>query len=788
MSSSLPQAVLVLSILLQMTAAFLALRLVRGEEQRWSWWLLAGALLIMAVRRLLTLVESLLWPGQFTLNLPPELVALAISVIMVLAVWGMAPFLAAQRRRSRLYRRIVEASWEGILILDETGRTTFVNQRLADLVGLPRRSLLGRPLADLVTPETRETTTTLLAKRAGGAGTVDLTFSSQRRGVVCTLASHAPLLDEQERYTGALLMVTDINDRRRMEDALRHSEQFVRSTMDALAQRVAILDDQGTIRAVNRRWREQRPHCPLPTEPREDQNYLELLDREGAAGQEKAGACAEGIRAVLAGTLNQFALEYSLETEEGRRWFLGRVNPFTSNDRRFVVLTHEDITPLKEAESFVTELAYHDTLTGLPNRLLLQDRLSQHLIQAGRDRELVAVLFLDLDHFKYINDTLGHGAGDRMLKTVAGRLLSCVRKSDTVARLGGDEFLVILTGLDSPGDASVIARKMLEALTAPVDLEGQEVFTSSSIGIALFPEDGADAESLIGNADLAMYLAKEEGRNTYRYFSRELNARARRRMDLEAELRTALAAGQFILHYQDQVTAGEGRLSGVEALVRWQHPGRGVLLPEEFLAVAEESGLILPLGHWVLQTACQQFRRWREEGLAVPRLAINLSARQLLDPDLPQQLEKVLADNGLAPACLELEITEAAVHQAPEQASANLQRLRAAGVNLAIDDFGTGFSSLLLLRQLPVKRLKVAHNFIHQLAFGEEGPAMVRTIIGMAHTLGFSVIAEGVETEEQRSFLAAHGCEEVQGFLLGRPVPAGELAGTLRRRQPQKSE
>jgi predicted signal transduction protein with EAL and GGDEF domain len=351
--------------------------------------------------------------------------------------------------------------------------------------------------------------------------------------------------------------------------------------------------------------------------------------------------------------------------------------------------------------------------------------------------------------------------------------------------LGGDEFVVVLTGLDASEDATVIARKILQSLTLPVQLDGRTVFTSTSIGISLFPDDGRIAEILISNADLARYLAKEQGRNTYRYFSRSLNERAQLRMRQETDLRLALERQELVLYFQDQVTLDSGRLCGVEALLRWRHPEKGLLLPAEFLPLAEETGLILPIGEWVLRTACRRAQAWQEQGLPPVRIAVNLSRRQLADPGLCTMVKTILEETGLHSAWLELEVTENVFQLDFEQAAQALEALHALGVGIAIDDFGTGFSSLKALRRLPLARLKVDHSFISDLLRDGQNPAMVRTIIAIAHNMGLKVIAEGVKTEQQRGYLVEYGCDEIQGFYLNPPDPEGDWLRLLRTGQAQ---
>jgi len=434
----------------------------------------------------------------------------------------------------------------------------------------------------------------------------------------------------------------------------------------------------------------------------------------------------------------------------------------------------------ERADREIQKLAYYDSLTGLPNRTLLSDRLAQAVSRAGRDSKEVAVMFLDLDRFKTINDTLGHTVGDQLLRIVADRLQGCLRRSDTVARIGGDEFVVILSSLDQEEDIPQVAQKILHELAQGVMLEEHEIFTSASIGIAVFPVDGEETGTLLRHADIAMYQAKERGKNTYQFFSHEMNRKAIDRLMLENSLRKGLKRDQFFLLYQPQLDLRSGRMVGVEALVRWNHPQLGVLSPDRFIPVAEESGLILNLGAWVLRTACAQAQQWRREGYPPLRIAVNLSSRQFSHPAFIDMLDHILEETGFDPASLELELTESIIMEEPEFAIMTLTDIKVRGISLAIDDFGTGYSSLSYLKHFPFDRLKVAQSFVHDVTSDTDNAAIVDAVIAVAQSLNIKVIAEGVETRKQLDFLYARQCDEVQGFYFGRPIPAEKLVELLR--------
>ncbi len=448
----------------------------------------------------------------------------------------------------------------------------------------------------------------------------------------------------------------------------------------------------------------------------------------------------------------------------------------------YYIASFSDISNLKAAEENIRHLAHHDTLTGLPNRLHLTVALDQAIAEAQRGGRRIALMFIDMDRFKLINDTLGHHVGDLLLIEVAQRLKSCVRQSDIVARLGGDEFVVVLTGLGEDNMvATTVAGKILNHLAQPYEIEGHVLHSSPSIGISLYPVDGDDIATLMKNADAAMYHAKEQGRNNAQYFTAEMNSAASLRLALERDLRNALAANQFELHYQPQICTTTGMACGVEALVRWRHPERGLVSPLDFVPVAEESGLIEALGAWVLDEACRQLAAWQAAGLEGITMAVNLSAHQLRSPQLVELVRATMARHRIYADALELEITESTAMTDPERAIGQLRELRALGVRLAIDDFGTGYSSLAYLKNLPIQTLKLDRSFVRDIETDANDAAISAATVALAHSLGLKVVAEGVETEAQRHFLSdIHRCDLLQGYLFGKPEPADACAARLR--------
>jgi diguanylate cyclase (GGDEF)-like protein/PAS domain S-box-containing protein len=456
--------------------------------------------------------------------------------------------------------------------------------------------------------------------------------------------------------------------------------------------------------------------------------------------------------------------------------------PIFDRDHRFIGYrgVGRDITAQKRAEERIQYLATHDSLTGLPNRAQFSNLLAHTIVSAHRYQRKFAVLFVDLDRFKIINDTLGHEAGDILLKEMSARLNDCLRSSDVVARLGGDEFVVLLQGVNESAQAATAARKVLSAVIKPVTILNQECRVTASVGVCLYPDDGEDEQMLMKNADLAMYLAKEEGKNNYKFYSKDIKSQSLERLTLEANLRSAIERQEFFLHYQAKVDLKSGAINGVEALLRWQHPELGVVPPMQFIPLAEETGLIVAIGKWVLKTACAQNVAWQRAGLPPVCMAVNLSPRQFADDDLLKDLDVVLHETGLSPDLLELEITESMVMSNIERAVKQLKAIKERGVRLAIDDFGTGYSSLAQIKRFPIDTIKVDRSFIRDIPRNPEDRAITEAIISMGKSMGLTVVAEGVETEQQQSFLRDHACDEMQGYYFSKPIDPEQFAELMR--------
>jgi diguanylate cyclase (GGDEF)-like protein/PAS domain S-box-containing protein len=479
-----------------------------------------------------------------------------------------------------------------------------------------------------------------------------------------------------------------------------------------------------------------------------------------------------------------FDHEYRIIRPDGTvRWVHERAFPILNEQGALPLVTGiaEDITERKVAEEQLLLLAHYDHLTGLPNRPLFYDRLKQSLAQGHRSSRSVAVVFVDLDHFKIVNDTLGHAAGDRLLQEVAHRLKQTLRASDTVGRLGGDEFAIILADLASSNEAEIVAQKLMHALEHPFEVEGHELFVMASAGIALSAIDGDDADTLIQNADTAMYRAKEMGRSNWQFYKADMNARSLERISLDTDLRRALERNEFVLHYQPKVAVASGMITGMEALVRWEHPELGLVPPGRFIHILEDNGLIVPVGEWVVMEACRQLRFWSKQGVPVVPVALNLSGRQLQQNDLERRIRHIVSEAAIDPRLLELEITESVLMRNPEQAARLLRQLKELGMRLSVDDFGTGYSSLAYLKSFPLDTLKIDRSFVEDVVSSSDDAAIVQAIVALARSLKLTTVAEGVENISQLALLTAVGCNEYQGYYFSAPLVADKMASLLQR-------
>lgn len=552
----------------------------------------------------------------------------------------------------------------------------------------------------------------------------------------------------------------------RSEGELKQSASLILSTLEATADGLLVVDQEGKMIRFNRKfakmWR--IPQWILDT--KDNTQALAFVTTQLKDSEQFLTKIKEVYAHPLA---ESFDL---LEFKDGRV-FEQLSQPHLLDGRPVGrVWSFRDVTDWKRAEERLVELAHFDQLTGLPNRTLFQDRLRQALPQASRMGKLVALLFLDLDRFKLVNDSLGHTVGDLLLKEAAGRLTRCVRKSDTVARLGGDEFTVLLTNVTSVHDAAKVAQKILDDFSRPFGLQGPELFVTPSIGITLYPFDGDDIDLLLKNADTAMYRAKQMGRNNYQFYSADMNTATIAQLTLESSLRYALKREEFLIHYQPQVDLKSGQIISVEALLRWQHPSLGLIGPQEFIPIAEETGLIVPIGEWVLRTACAQAAVWQKADLPPIRMVVNLSIRQFKQPQLIENVERILRETGLGPERLGLELTESMLMENEERTVSVLSQMNKLGIQISIDDFGTGYSSLRYLKCFPVHILKIDQSFVREIETNPTDAAIVSSIIMLARNLGLKVVAEGVESVAQLEFLRANGCDGMQGYYFSRPLAA----------------
>jgi diguanylate cyclase (GGDEF)-like protein/PAS domain S-box-containing protein len=673
----------------------------------------------------------------------------------------------------------------GMALVAPDGRWLKVNQALCGIVGYSERELLGLTYHDITHPDDLAMISAHSTKLLAGE---IATYEIEKRYVhklgrdVHVFLSMSLVRDANDAPLYFICQVQDISSRKAAEAALFAEQERARVTLNSIGDAVLTTDMAGNITYLNAvaekmtGWsREEAVGLPLA----EVFHILDGLTRQPARNPAEMALQENKTVGMAAGVVlvRRDGSEAGIEDSAA---------PIHDRDSKVTgaVLVFHDVTASRELAEKMAHLAHHDFLTDLPNRALLNERLTQAIALARRRGRKAAVLFLDVDRLKQVNDSLGHAMGDKLLLSVAERLLACVRVSDTVSRQGGDEFLVLLPDIERSQDAARLATKMLTAQALPHHIDGQEFHITISIGIGLYPEDGQDVDTVVKSADTAMYHAKENGRNNYQFFAPEMNARVVERLSIEGSLRGALERGEFSLHYQPKIDLESGALIGTEALIRWLHPVRGTILPEQFIPIAEDCGLIIPIGNWVLREACRQAKAWGDAGLEAAPLAVNISALQLRHKDFLEDVRGILMETGLDPRSLELELTESVLMQDAESTGRTLQALKAMGVQLAVDDFGTGYSSLSYLTQFPIDTLKIDRSFVHKMLLNPNGASIVSAVIDMGKNLNQRVIAEGVETEEQLRFLRARRCNEGQGNYFSHPLGAEDFAKFVRTRAP----
>ncbi len=688
------------------------------------------------------------------------------------------------------YRSTFDLAPVGIVHTTLSGEITLVNPRFgAMLLMSAQESLLGRQLSGLVAGEDRlqmqDAITALLAGDMVTTPPFDLRFRRNDAAGLWTSVTLSLARGARGQPGHVLALIEDISERKKMEQALGESERFGKATLDALSEHICVVNEAGQLLAINKAWSNYANNYAGPT-PIDwtGYNYLTVCDAAASHGLEDARLLAEGMRAVLAGTIEEFHHEYRCGTPSHPSWFVARLTRFPQGGPTRVVVAHENITEGKHVQKHLTYLAHYDSLTGLPNRVLFYDRLKQVLLQAERNNWIVGVMFIDLDHFKTVNDTLGHAAGDNLLQQAGRRIAESLRANDTVGRLGGDEFGVFLPNLSTQQDAAMLAEKITYALSEPFVLGAAEIFVTPSIGITLYPLDGNTADDLISSADTAMYRAKELGRNGHQFFTHHMSALLSTHVRLENALRKALERQELSLQYQPQVDMTSGRLIGVEALLRWHHPEMGIIPPAQFIPIAEENGMIIPIGAWVLQAACAQNKAWQRAGLAPLVMAVNLSARQFKHNDMRTLVRKVLEETELDGCYLELEVTESIAMENTEALIDTMASLKELGVRLSLDDFGTGYSNLAYLKRFPLDTIKIDRSFISGIGQGDDA-VIAATVIALGHHMNLKVIAEGVETHAQLGVLQQLGCDLMQGYLFSRPLTTEAVTALLWEHQPK---
>ncbi|MGB9129269.1 MAG: EAL domain-containing protein [Thiobacillus sp.] len=691
---------------------------------------------------------------------------------------------ALQNSEAR-FRAMSDASPLGIFVSDAAGSCIYTNAAYHTISGLTLEQTLGTNWSMAIHPEDRERVLAewRVAARDQAPFQTEFRFLQEDERIVWTRVNSAAMLDGKKSF-GLVQTVEDISERKSAEFVLRVAEEALfmekeraQVTLNSIGDAVLTTDLLGNVSYLNlvaeamTGWsREEALGRPIA-------KIFNILD-----GATRLPAANPMLRAIAEDTTVGLVTDCVLIRRDGFESAIeDSAAPIHNRDGRVTgaVIVFHDVSESRAMALEMAHLALHDFLTSLPNRLLLTERFSHAISLAQRHKQQVGLLFLDLDNFKHINDSLGHAVGDQLLQSVASRLVECVRTTDTVCRQGGDEFVILLAEIGQPQDAAHVAETLRTALAMPHQIDGHELHISLSIGISVFPDDGADVDTLMQNADTAMYHAKASGRNNYQFFKPDMNARAVRRLFVEKSLRRALKQGEFLLHYQPKIDLASGAMTGAEALIRWQDPDLGLVYPAQFVPIAEENGLIVPIGRWVLREACRQVQAWLDAGLPAVPVSVNISAVEFRHDGFLEGVSNILKETGLAPHYLELELTESILMDDVESSTSVLEALKSMGVQLAIDDFGTGYSSLSYLKRFPIDILKIDQSFVRDIATDADDAGIVSAVIGMGRNLKQRVIAEGVETHAQLAFLQARHCDEGQGFHFSHPVSAEDFARLL---------
>lgn len=695
--------------------------------------------------------------------------------------------------RLLLFSQALDEAADGIQITDLTGHIIYSNKAVERIYGFSPQEYLGKHVNEMnVDPVFAERVILpSIIKSARWAGELlvkhknGTTFPIWLSTSIVTNEAGQPMAmvgiirDITEMKLASQALEDQLLLRQKVEQEIWEEKERAQVTLQSIGDAVITTDLRGNVEYINPVAEDLTGWSPAEAKARPLADIFNVVDEESGNKVEDPVQ-----RCIREGRIVGIANHTELIHRDGHRFSIeDSASPIKNRCGEIIgaILVFHNVTEKRDMLRQMMHQAYHDSLTGLPNRVLFNDRLTLAIAQAHRNNEMLAVVFLDLDRFKQVNDMMGHAKGDTLLKEVAVNLSRCLRNTDTVARLGGDEFAILLPRVRHVEKVAKIAQKIIEYLNRTWKIDNQEFHITASLGIALYPSDGYDPETLLRHADTAMYRAKDRGRNNYQLYTPAMNTRITERLNMENDLRHALDRGEFRVFYQPQINFGTGQIAGVEALVRWQHPHRGLTSPAEFIPLAEETGLIVPIGEWVMRQACAANMAWRNKGIRPIKVSVNISACQFGQYNLTHTVAEILKDTGLEPEWLELEITESALMMDVKAAIITLKDLRKMGVNISIDDFGTGYSSLAYLTQFPIHTLKIDRSFIKDVASDPGDAAIVSTVIAMAQNLNLKVIAEGVETEEQLAFLEQRHCMEVQGFLFSKPVPPEELEEILRK-------
>ncbi|MCB1918972.1 MAG: EAL domain-containing protein [Candidatus Competibacteraceae bacterium] len=681
----------------------------------------------------------------------------------------------ALRESEQRFRKLTQQLPVGVFINDTHGECRYVNNYWCWLAGLTAEQAMGLGWTQALHADDREQALQIWknANEQGNEVATQYRFRTPSGRETWLKTRARPMRDRAGRITGHLGASIDIADLKKTEETLRASEARFRNYFELPLIGIALI-------GPDKRWWEVNDRtCEMLGYRRSrllGMTWAEMTHPDDQSAEEIQ------LKRVLSRRIEGYSLDKRFIRQDGALLYASVSTRCVRQANGMVdhfVTVIQDITERRQAAEHIKHLAYYDALTGLPNRTLLNDRLQQALLRAGREHNLVGMLLVDLDRFKLINDALGHKIGDRLLNEVATRLQRSIRQCDTISRQGGDEFAILLPDLTNNDDATRAAQRMLDAMIQPFRLDGRELSITCSIGISLYPRDGCTSESLLKNADIALYRAKDMGRNNYQFYLSGGTTLSRERLNLETDLRHAMNRRQLELYYQPKWDFRTSAITGAEALIRWNHPDMGLVSPVRFIPIAEENGLVLPIGEWILRVAVNEIIQLHKDGFPGLRIAVNLSGRQFRQTDLKDRVREALTTSGFDPACLELELTEGILMHNNEENMAVLHAFKAMGVRIAIDDFGTGYSSLSYLQQFPVNVLKIDRAFVKDLPENTSSVAIVDAIVTLAHGLELEVVAEGVETPEQQAFLQAHGCDEGQGYYFGRPMPLAEFRELL---------